>query len=99
MKVTFNQVLPEPKQEPIKDKTHILSCNSCNSKLVEIKEILDIPEPQKFKAVCFCGGSSFLLKLEGKAFTIAVPPLIIEDIEFNFFSDNPIVIKCKKNKK
>lgn len=98
MRVIFNQNLPEPKQEPLNEKSHILSCNSCGVKLVEIKEVLDISEKQSYKAICSCGGSSFLVKLEGKGFSFPLSSVIIEDIEFNFFTDNPILIKCKKKK-
>jgi hypothetical protein len=85
--------LPESNKESINEKKSVLVCNSCLKKLVEIIEVLDIKVEQSIKATCSCGGSSFLLKTQGKTFTIPLDGSIVS-IEYPFDSSYT-VIKCK----
>jgi hypothetical protein len=87
--------LPESNKEPIREKKHILKCNSCLTKLIEIVEILDIEYNQSIKAKCFCGGSSFVLKTSGKTLTKPLNCTILS-IDYPYNPNDYTVIQCKK---
>ena len=92
----ITKFLPESNKEPIREKRHILECNSCLKKLVEIVEILDIKYEQSIKAACSCGGGSFIIKTSGKTLT---KPLDADIISIDYPFDTPhTVIKCKLRK-
>lgn len=92
IKSNINYSLPEAKQKPLKEKEHIIKCNSCSSKILKIIEILDIKLDSRIKAQCSCGGSSFWYKMGGKLFFEPINSCI-ENIDQQ---ENGMVIVCKK---
>ena len=88
-----NNILPEPKLEKIKEKRKTIKCNTCLKELVEVVELLEIKKEDKIKAVCGCGGSSFIHKTVGK-WMVRPVNCAIDNVEHPFDSDITRIV-CK----
>ena len=81
----------------LEEKRTLLKCNNCNTILVEIIEVLNVPESFKIKAYCSCGDSSFCVNTKGKPYCNVVKGSNIEDIIYDNETGDIKVI-CKKLK-
>lgn len=86
----------KPEEEKLQDLgLEEIVCADCGERPVIIQKVKDTPNPNKFKMLCFCGGSSFVCGFMGKVYIAAKPGFYLEDIEYGKIS----IIKVKKCKK
>jgi len=65
-----------------------IKCGDCNKLLIEIIKVKDNDGVKEIEALCpYCGGSSFLYRIEGETFFQACDPLCINNIETDFINN------------
>ena len=62
------KIIKEEELYKVNKKEYLLSCASCNKKLIKIHSTPDIKYTQKLKCKCPCGDYSFVQTVEGKYF-------------------------------
>lgn len=73
-------------KEDIDVQESVVKCADCNTKLLKLVKIKDSENTIKMTVKCPCGGSSFLVKLEGKYGFFPVDGYSISNISDNIFT-------------
>ena len=61
-------------------KEDTIKCADCGKSLLEVIKVKEGPQIKEIKALCPCGGSSFIYRIEGESYFQVCEKLSIEDV-------------------